>query len=132
MFHTQYVDEIKTDILYSVPPNPLFENSAIYGIMWKSVVETDRPQIYGACAFHARCLRLQTHTLRICNLYCFSSAIMVTRTRLNVTLFVHCMSCCSQEILLLYLTFKRSKTCVLQSCSKTKLNHPPIPSLKLA
>ena len=29
----------------------------------------------------------------IYNTYCFSNATMVTRTRLNVTLYVHCLSC---------------------------------------
>jgi hypothetical protein len=33
------------------------------------------------------------HTLRIWNNYCFTTATMVTRTRLNVTLHVHCLSC---------------------------------------
>jgi hypothetical protein len=33
------------------------------------------------------------HTLRICNTYCFYTATMVTRTRLNITLYVHCLSC---------------------------------------
>jgi hypothetical protein len=32
-----------------------------------------------------------THT-EICNTYCFSMATMVMRTRLNVTLYVHCLS----------------------------------------
>jgi len=31
--------------------------------------------------------------LRICYTDCFSSATMVARTRLNVTLYVHCLSC---------------------------------------
>ena len=43
---------------------------------------------------HARC-RLDTkgykHTLRICNIYCFSTATLVARTCLNVTLHVHCL-----------------------------------------
>ena len=29
------------------------------------------------------------HALRICNTYCLSMAIMVTRTRLNVTFILH-------------------------------------------
>jgi hypothetical protein len=29
----------------------------------------------------------------MCNNYCFSTAAMVTRTRLSVTLFVHCLNC---------------------------------------
>ena len=33
-----------------------------------------------------------THT-HICNIYCFSMAKMVSRTRLNVTLYAHCLSC---------------------------------------
>ena len=38
-------------------------------------------------------LRLQTHTLKLYNTHCFPTATMVARTRLNVTLFVHCLSC---------------------------------------
>jgi hypothetical protein len=33
------------------------------------------------------------HALRICNTCCFSSATMVTQTRLSVTLYVQCLSC---------------------------------------
>ena len=33
------------------------------------------------------------YTLRVLNAYCFSTATMVERTRLNVTLHVHCLSC---------------------------------------
>ena len=36
------VQKIKTHILYSVT---LFESLAVYEIMWKNVVEADRPQI---------------------------------------------------------------------------------------
>jgi len=32
-------------------------------------------------------------TLRICNTYCFSTATMVARTRLNVTWYAHWLSC---------------------------------------
>jgi hypothetical protein len=35
-----------------------------------------------------------THT-EICDTCCFSTAIMVTWTRLSVTLYVHCLSCSS-------------------------------------
>ena len=55
-----------------------------------------RPQIaiqYGACSWHAGQLRLQTHKLRIGNIYYFSTAALVARTRLNVTLYVHCLFC---------------------------------------
>jgi len=57
--------------------------------MWKNTVEPGRPELTikcGACTLHVEYLRLQTHTVRICNSYGFSTATMVIRTRLNVTL----------------------------------------------
>ena len=65
---------------------------------------------YGG-AFHAGLIRLhahrhkptplqphtrthsRAHTQRTCNTYCFSTATMVSRTRLSVTLYVHHLSC---------------------------------------
>ena len=32
------------------------------------------------------------HTLGICNVYCFSTATMVARSRVNVTLYVNCLA----------------------------------------
>ena len=43
MFHTKVVENITTHISYSV--NFFFESRAVYGIMWKYVVEPDRPQV---------------------------------------------------------------------------------------
>jgi hypothetical protein len=43
MFQTKYVEEIKEHILCSI--NFLVENCAIYEIMWKNVVEGERPQM---------------------------------------------------------------------------------------
>ena len=39
MFQTKFVDKIKTHILYSVT---FLENRAIYVVMWKNTVESDR------------------------------------------------------------------------------------------
>ena len=36
-----------------------------------------------------------TNTLRICDIYCFTTATVVTRTRLSVKLHVHYLSCLS-------------------------------------
>jgi hypothetical protein len=36
---------------------------------------------------------LQTHTLRLCNIHYLSTATMVEQTRLDVTLYAHCLSC---------------------------------------
>ena len=33
------------------------------------------------------------YTLRLCNTYCFSTATMVARMRINVALYVRCLSC---------------------------------------
>jgi hypothetical protein len=41
---------------------------------------------------HAHCM-LHTRGYKYTNTYCFSTATMVARTRLNVTLFAHCLSC---------------------------------------
>ena len=48
---------------------------------------------HGACALHAGYLRLHMHKPRLCNSHCFSKATMVVWRRLNVTLYVHCLSC---------------------------------------
>jgi hypothetical protein len=45
--------------------NFFFENRVVYEIMWKNIVQPDRPQMttqYGTCALHAGQLRLQTHS----------------------------------------------------------------------
>jgi len=50
------------------------ENRAVYEIMWKNMVQPDRPQMkmqYGTCALHAGYLRLQTHTQNIYHLSLF-------------------------------------------------------------
>jgi len=60
---------------------------SLHQITRKNKVETDRAQI--AIKYGARALRAgwRKHgyrtTLRICNIYCFSTATLVARTRLN-------------------------------------------------
>ena len=46
---------------------------------------------------HAHCMlgtQAYKHKLRICNTYCYSTATNVVGTRLNVTLYVHCLFVC--------------------------------------
>jgi len=43
-------------------------------------------------------LRLQTHTLRLCNIYRFSTAATVGQTLLIFMLYVHCLSLCVLSI----------------------------------
>ena len=68
-----------------------FPPPEIIWVMWKNTVKPDRLLMtisHGACALHAG----YRHTLGICNTYCFSTATVVTRTHLHVTLHVHCLS----------------------------------------
>jgi len=71
-----------------------FENRAVYEIMWKNVTERGRPQITiwrlcTACWIP----KAKHYTHKFCNIHCFSTATMVARTSLNVTLYVHWLSC---------------------------------------
>ena len=63
------------------PPSP--ENRVVYDIMKNAIFSV------GATHTHTH---THTHTLRICNIYCFYTATVVTRTRLNFTLYLHCLS----------------------------------------
>ena len=81
---------------------------------------------------HVHC-RLDTYgyknTLRTCNNYCFSTASMVTRTRMNVTLYVHCRSiCCQLQITQTKLQYIKITSipcllCVLTICFSHKNIH---------
>jgi len=62
-----------------------FENHVVYEIMWKTYCRAGR----ALCAGY---IRLQIHKLRLCNTHCFSTATVVARTSLNVTLYLHCLS----------------------------------------
>jgi hypothetical protein len=65
--------------------------------MWKNIVQITTE--YGACELHHT--HIHTHTLRICNTYCFSPATMLARTRLNVMLqYICCLvvKCCKQKV----------------------------------
>ena len=63
-------------------------------LMWKrgKILQSRKCHRYGACALHAGYQRLQRHA-RICNTCCFSTSTVVTRTHLNVTLYVRCLPC---------------------------------------
>ena len=92
----KFVAKIKTDILCSVPffskKVPFWENVKKYCKAGQATWQ------YGACALHVEYLRLQIYTLRLCTIRCSSTATMVARTRLIVTLYVHCLSCHRMEV----------------------------------
>jgi len=58
---------------------------------------------------HAHCV-LGTlgykHTLRVCNTYCFSTVTVVQLSCLNITLYIHCLSCFWRQYVQTNLTFK--------------------------
>jgi len=66
-----------------------FENRAVYEIMWNNITELNRPQMTVWFMRLTYWMPKATNTPSECDTYCFSNA----RTRLNFTLYVHCLSC---------------------------------------
>jgi len=67
----------------------------VYEITWKNVLRVG--QATNDNMAHAHCTVGNSghkDTLRICNTYCFSTATVVARPSLNVTLYVHCLAYC--------------------------------------
>jgi len=84
---TKVVEKLETHISCSVT---FFFSKIVYEINGKKCGRA------GHATWHMRisCWILKTtDTLTICNTYCLSTATMVARTRLSVTLYVHCLSC---------------------------------------
>ena len=85
MYQTKSVEKVKTLIVMFSTIFP--ENHAICEIMWKNAVKPERLYMkiyYGACSLRAGYPRFR-HKLKICNIYCFSTAAVITRMYLNVT-----------------------------------------------
>jgi len=47
MFQTKVAEKIKTHFMFNF--NFCFENNAVYELMWKSIVEPDRPHLAMKC-----------------------------------------------------------------------------------
>jgi hypothetical protein len=87
MCETKVVEKIETHKI-----SAFFLNFTVCGIMWKNAVEPERPQMTMRRMRFACWITKAIDTLRICNVYCFSPAKVVTRTRL-ITFYLHCLSC---------------------------------------
>jgi len=62
--------------------------------MWKNTVKPENPQKEnGACTLHAPRILKATYTLRICNIYCLSTATMLTAKQLNFKLYEQYIAC---------------------------------------
>jgi len=81
MLQTQFAENIKTHISYSIT---LLESHAVYEIMWKNMLQPDRPYDMRFACRVTKFTDTHTHTHTVCNIYYFATATMVTRT-LNVT-----------------------------------------------
>jgi hypothetical protein len=87
--YDKFVEKIKTHILFSVT----FLNRVIYEVMWENILDPDRQQM-AIWPMRIACrIPKATHTLKISITYCLYTTTMVARTRLIVTLYVHCLTC---------------------------------------
>jgi hypothetical protein len=90
MSQTKVAEKIKTHFTFN---NFFWKSCRLWDYVEKyGRARQETNEQYGARALHAGYLSLQTHTQNSNN-YGFSTATMVTRTRLNVTLRVHSLSC---------------------------------------
>ena len=108
--HKKYIEQHKNKQYVEKHKKLFFANRVVYEIMWKNIVEPGRPQMtLGRMRIACWNIRLQIHN-RICNTYCFSTATMVARMRLNTTLYVHCLSCL-RRIKCVYYSVYRPMSC---------------------
>jgi len=71
-----------------------FEICAVYEIMWSNCFGHGRPRMKIWRMLIACWVPNAKITRLVCvKIYCFSTATTVVRTRLNVTLYIHCPSC---------------------------------------
>ena len=85
MFQAEVVEEIKTHLSCLNPPS---DYRAVSEIMWKNTVEPGTPQMtIWRLRFPCWTTKV-TQTLTICIAYRFPTTTMLTRARLNVTLYV--------------------------------------------
>jgi len=82
IFHAKVVEKIKTHILREITFFP--ENSASYGMVWKNTAQPNRSLCF------ARWITTATDTH---SEYCFPTTKLFSRTRANITFYVHCLSC---------------------------------------
>jgi hypothetical protein len=91
-----------------------FGHPAIYEIMWNNSAEPGMLQVTIWCKCFAYWIpkSINAHSKYVT--HCFSTATMVAWTYLNVTLYVHCLSCSNLNLICkfiltkyyMYLTFK--------------------------
>jgi hypothetical protein len=97
MFQTKAVDKVKTHIFSSITffrkSYRLWHNVENYGRAGQAKGDNIIRLMHFACSIIKTRIHTHTHTFIMFTTYCFSAATMVTRTRHNVTLYVHSLSC---------------------------------------
>jgi len=90
-FQIKVVEKLDTHILHSIT---FSQNCAVYELMWKNMVQPDKPDHNIIWCMYAARLDVwgYRHKLRICNTYSFSTATMVMGMCLHVTIYIHCLS----------------------------------------
>jgi hypothetical protein len=95
------VNKIKT--LFYIQYSPLLIH-VFYEIMWNNIVASKLQMTVQCCAEYMRFpfritkARIQTH--KIFYTHFLSTATMVARTHLNVRLYLHCLSCFCNTLLI--------------------------------
>jgi len=80
MFQTNFVEKIKTHFVgFFWGGGGWLENRAIYEIMWKNIVEWDRPQM----------------TMRRMRIACWIPKTRNTHSEYVILLLFHCSNCCT-------------------------------------
>ena len=87
----QSLVETKAHILCSV--TFFWKNHAAYDVIWKNIVELERPHLAIWRMRIGYRLTKATHTHTHTHTHCFSTATVVARTCRNVTKYIHCLSC---------------------------------------
>ena len=86
----EIVEKIKT---HSMSNDFFSENRAICDIMWKNVVDTERSQKTIWSMRFACWVTKATHNHSEYVIHCFSTVTTISPKHLNVTLYVHCLTC---------------------------------------
>jgi len=111
MFDTQAVDKIKTHVSCSVT----ITNRVFIG--WHGKILYSRPGHRFKCsAFTLNAGYVSLHALRLWSTHRFSTTIMAARTRLNVTLYVYCLSCLNYGNVFQYIVLQSLRIHSLVSC----------------
>ena len=107
IFWTKVVEKIKHTSC-SITFFFFVENCAVYEIIWKNVVEWGRAQMTIWCMCIACWIPKATNThSEYVIITDFSIVTSVARRRLNVKLYVHCLSCCILLMLMISVVWTR-------------------------